>query len=36
MREWKNIAIGLLIALAVTTCILCAQGSSEVFIYNNF
>lgn len=36
MRDWKNVLIGLAIAVTVTLCILFAQGSSEIFIYNNF
>ncbi len=32
----KNIFIGLGMALVVIVCILFAQGTSEIFIYNNF
>lgn len=36
MFRWKNILLGLGIALLTTLLILAAKGSSEIFIYNNF
>lgn len=36
MFHWKNILIGLGIALFVCLLILFSRGSSELFIYNRF
>lgn len=36
MFDWKNIVIGLAIALTLSLIMLFAYGSSEIFIYNRF
>jgi len=36
MFDSKNILLGLLIALGISIVILFSQGTSSIFIYNNF